>query len=117
VTNRGRRHRRLPGHSVHSHGRLETDEAAQLTGSQLDLLRQYGQSDAGSGGRQPDTILGREDLFGINPETDLDRLVRRPQAYDAEGEIVGDPGQINPWGTGPGFGYGVGVEGLNWRNI
>jgi hypothetical protein len=56
-------------------------------------------------------------LFGINPETDSDRLVRRPQAYDAEGEIVGDPGQMNPWGTGPGIDYGQSQRGLNWRNI
>jgi hypothetical protein len=64
-----------------------------------------------------DKILGREDLFGIDPEADRDRIDKPPVSSDAEGEIVGDPGQMNPYGTGPGFGYGVGVEGLNYRKI
>ncbi len=66
---------------------------------------------------KPDTILGRPE-FGIDPETNADKIVKvAPQIGDAGGEIVGDPGRMNPWGTGPGFGYGIGTEGLNWRNI
>ena len=66
---------------------------------------------------QPDTIRDRSE-FGIDPETDADSIVKEaPWAHDPKGEIVGDPGLLNPWGTGPGTGYGSGIAGLNWRNI